>query len=43
VVTSKEVTPVSGKLAFQVSPRFKFSINDFHNAYLHLEVERKFA
>jgi hypothetical protein len=42
VVTSKEATPVSGNLIFQVSPGSKFSVNDLHNAYLLLDVERKF-
>jgi hypothetical protein len=43
VVTSKEVTPFSDNLTFQVSPRSKFSVNDLHNAYLRLDVERKFT
>jgi hypothetical protein len=42
VVTSKEATPVTGNLTFQVSPGSKFSVNDLHNAYLRLDVERKF-
>jgi hypothetical protein len=42
VVTSKEATPVSGTLTFQVSPGSKFAVNDLHNAYLRLDVERTF-
>jgi hypothetical protein len=42
VVTPKEATPVSGNLIFQVSPRSKFSVNNLHNAYLLLDIERKF-
>jgi hypothetical protein len=42
VVTSKEATPVSANLTFQVSPGSKFSINDLHNAYIFLDVERTF-
>jgi hypothetical protein len=43
VVTSREATPVSGNLAFQVSPGSRFAVNDLHNAYLYLEVERNFV
>jgi hypothetical protein len=42
VITSKEATQVSGNLTFQISPESKFSVNDLHNAYLSLDVERKF-
>jgi hypothetical protein len=42
VVTSKEATPISGNLTFQVSPGSKFAGNDLHKANLHLEVERTF-
>jgi hypothetical protein len=43
VVTSNEATPVSGNLTFHVSPGSKFSFNDLHNAYLYLDIERKFT
>jgi hypothetical protein len=42
VVTSKEGTPISGNLTFQVSLGSRFAVNYLHNAYLHLEVERTF-
>jgi hypothetical protein len=42
VVTSKETTPVTGNLTFQVSPVSRFAVNDLHNSYLRLEVERTF-
>jgi hypothetical protein len=42
VVTSKEATPISGNLTFQVSPGSRFVVNDLHNAYLYLDVERTF-
>jgi hypothetical protein len=42
VVTSKEGTPISGNLTFQVSPGSKFAVNDLYNAYVRLEVERAF-
>jgi hypothetical protein len=42
VVTSKEATPISGSLTFQASLGSRFAVNDLHNAYLHLEVERNF-
>jgi hypothetical protein len=32
VVTSKEATPISGNLTFQVSPGSKFAVNNLHNA-----------
>jgi hypothetical protein len=34
VVTSKEATPISSNLTFQVSPGSKFAVNDLHNAYI---------
>jgi hypothetical protein len=43
VVTSKEATPVSGNITFQVSRCSRFAVNDLHNAYLYLEVERSFV
>jgi hypothetical protein len=42
VVTSKEAVPISGNLTFQISPGSRFAVNDLHNAYLRLEVERNF-
>jgi hypothetical protein len=42
VVTSKETTPISANLTFQVSPGSKFSVNDLHNAYIRLWVEKTF-
>jgi hypothetical protein len=42
VATSKETTPISDNLTFQVSPSSRFAINDLHNSYLHLDVERIF-
>jgi hypothetical protein len=42
VVTSKEATPISGNLTFQVSPGSKFAGNDLHNAYLRLNIQRTF-
>jgi hypothetical protein len=41
-VTSKEANPISGNLTFQVSPGSKFAVNDLHNAYIGLNVERTF-
>jgi hypothetical protein len=41
-VTSKEAVPISGNLTFQVSPSSRFAVNDLHNAYLLLDVERDF-
>jgi hypothetical protein len=42
VVTSKEATPVTINLTFQVSPGSRFAVNDLHNSYISLEVERIF-
>jgi hypothetical protein len=42
VVTSKKAPPISDNLTFQVSPGSILGVNDFHNAYLCLEVERIF-
>jgi hypothetical protein len=42
VVTSKEATQISGNLTFQVSPGSRFAVNDLHNSYIRLEVERIF-
>jgi hypothetical protein len=36
VVTSKEATPNSGNLTFQVSPGSKFAVNDLHISYIRL-------
>jgi hypothetical protein len=43
VVTSKEATPISGKMTFQVSPGSRFAVNDLHKPYLYLEVGRNFV
>jgi hypothetical protein len=42
VVTSKEATPVTDNLTFQVLPGSKFAVNDLHNSYIRLEVARTF-
>jgi hypothetical protein len=42
LVIYKETTPISGNLTFQVSPGSRFAVNDLHNSYSRLEVERTF-
>jgi hypothetical protein len=42
VVSSKEATPISVNLTFHISPGSKFVVNDLHNAYIPLQVERTF-
>jgi hypothetical protein len=42
VITSKKATPISGNLTFQGSPGSRFNVNDLHNSYIRLEVERTF-
>jgi hypothetical protein len=42
MVTSKAAVPISGNLTFQVSPSSRFAVNDLHNVYLLLDVERDF-
>jgi hypothetical protein len=42
VVTSKEATPISGNLTFQVSSGSRFDVNDLHNSYIRLEIEKTF-